>query len=113
MADEQKDPTSLNYAGKNDHPPSAMNRAGLLIAGLFCGAICTIFVGVILEIARNGNGNITSRVLLSTLSIGVAVICLVKAIRLLAGDQGRWFLIGILLGVGITGLLEGVCFAAI
>ena len=86
-----------------------------LIGGVAGGAAMVGCAGAGLFIAMYGNRpHLTSRVPMIVWA-AIALLSTVAGIRLIRRRHARgvrWFEIGVLLGIGISALVEGVCFTS-
>jgi hypothetical protein len=98
-----QNPQPLDYqvpmSDDRGHPGYAV--LGFLVAGA-----CSLAAGVLAFIANTGAGG---GALAAILFFGIAGIAIA---RLIIRKRRRFFLLGFLIGVGIMGLLQGICFVA-
>ena len=116
MNDAGREPQPLDYA--RPQSSSAGSAAGLFLLGAICGVAAVLFAGCgVFNVI--GYPYIAGPTLPPPPSRWSAVfLFLVIMVGAIAGTvvlyrkTRRWFFIGLLLGIGIMSLLEGLCFAS-
>jgi hypothetical protein len=118
------DQPSLPYRDSRDDLPERRGNAASFIAGFAVGAAIVVFVGCAnFEIThipvpppttgtttRPTTGRAARPLGLPLAFAAVGIAAVAGGLFLLRSERRRWMLVGFLLGIGVTSLLEGLCF---
>jgi hypothetical protein len=115
---EEEPPKPLDYESPSTEPKaSGVRLATSLIAGLVVGAALAGIAGLIIGFsASSGTGTGIGVGIVAFAFFGLIVASIVRNRRLGKGRRdgtSRFFILGLLIGCGVTCLLAGLCFAAL
>jgi hypothetical protein len=113
MATEDQDKTPLPYRNYDDDRPLRRTHIASILGGGITGALITAFFGCANFLVAEGphRASATSDRFDLVLLFGIAAI-VTSGLGILAlrSEPRRFMLGGILLGIGVTALIEGICF---